>query len=182
VNRACAIGPRPLVCDWFQDLFHSPPGVLFSFRSRYSCTIGLSGVFRLGAWSPRIHAQFLEPCVTQDTAQPALLRIRAYHPLQGTFPGASARAAGLKRGPTTPESKPSGLASSVFARRYWRNLIRFLFLRVLRCFNSPGWLPLRDNTGSLCWVAPFGHPGVVASVQLALAFRSLARPSSPLRA
>lgn len=87
-----------------------------------------------------------------------------------------------KRGPTTPGSKPPGLACSVVARRYWRNLIRFLFLRILRCFNSPGWLPLRDNMGSPCWVAPFGHPGVVASVQLALAFRSLARPSSPLRA
>ena len=88
----------------------------------------------------------------------------------------------LKRRPTTPGSKPPGLASSVVARRYWRNLCRFLFLRLLRCFNSPGWLSLRNNTGSPCWVAPFGHPGVVASVQLALAFRSLARPSSPLRA
>ncbi len=156
--------------------------MLFSFRSRYSFTIGLSGVFRLGAWSPRIHAQFHEPCTTQDTAQPARLRLRAYHPLRGTFPGASARRHGLKRGPTTPGSKPPGLASSVVARRYWRNLYRFLFLRILRCFNSPGWLPLRDSMGSPYWVAPFGHPGVVASVQLALAFRSLARPSSPLRA
>ncbi len=88
----------------------------------------------------------------------------------------------LKCSPTTPRSKPLGLAYSVVARRYWRNLCRFLFLWLLRCFNSPGWLPLRDNTGSLYWVTPFGHPGVVASVQLALAFRSLARPSSPLRA
>jgi hypothetical protein len=40
-------------------------------------------------------------------------------------------------GPTTPESKLSGLGSSRFARRYSGNLFRFLFLRVLRCFNSP---------------------------------------------
>ena len=156
--------------------------MLFSFRSRYSFTIGLSGVFRLGAWSPQIHAQFLEPCITQDTVQLLALRVRGYHPLRHTFPGASARASSLKRCPTTPKSKLSGLASSVVARRYWRNLVRFLFLRILRCFNSPGLLPLRDTMGSPWWVAPFGYSGVVASVQLALTFRSLARPSSPLRA
>ena len=36
----------------------------------------------------------------------------------------------------------SGLASSVFARRYLRNHSYFLFLRVLRCFNSPGCSPV----------------------------------------
>ena len=35
---------RPLVGTRFQDLFHSPPGVLFTFPSRYSCTIGHRGV------------------------------------------------------------------------------------------------------------------------------------------
>ena len=33
-----------------------------------------------------------------------------------------------------------GLGSSAFARRYLRNHSYFLFLRVLRCFSSPGWL------------------------------------------
>jgi hypothetical protein len=60
---------RLLVSARVQDLFHSPPGVLFSVRSRYSCTIGLSGVFRLRAWSPQIHAEFHEPCVTQVPAR-----------------------------------------------------------------------------------------------------------------
>ena len=32
------------------------------------------------------------------------------------------------------------------------------------------------------WVAPFGDPGITASVQLPQAYRSLARPSSPLDA
>ena len=31
-----------------------------------------------------------------------------------------------------------GLASSAFARRYLRNLVWFLFLRLLRCFTSAG--------------------------------------------
>ena len=43
-------------------------------------------------------------------------------------------------GPTTPRSpcESHGLASSAFARRYWRNHGCCLFLRVLRWFTSPG--------------------------------------------
>src|SRR3954466_12939069 len=63
--RSCDIGLRLLVSAGFQGLFHSPPGVLFSVRSRYSFAIGFSGVFSLGAWSPQIHARFHGPCVTQ---------------------------------------------------------------------------------------------------------------------
>ena len=38
----------------FQDLFHSPSGVLFAFPSRYWFTIGRLRVFSLGGWSPHI--------------------------------------------------------------------------------------------------------------------------------
>ena len=41
-----------------------------------------------------------------------------------------------RRSPATPPGKPNGLASSVFARHYLRNLGWFLFLQVLRCFTS----------------------------------------------
>ena len=41
----------------------------------------------------------------------------------------------------TPECTHSGLGSSAFARRYLRNRVFFLFLRVLRCFSSPGCPP-----------------------------------------
>ena len=40
-----------LVGTRFQVLFHSPPGVLFTFPSRYFFTIGHQVVFRLGWWS-----------------------------------------------------------------------------------------------------------------------------------
>ena len=36
------------------------------------------------------------------------------------------------------ETSPPGLACSAFARHYSRNHIRFLFLRLLRCFTSAG--------------------------------------------
>ncbi len=47
------------VCIRFQVLFHSPPGVLFAFPSRYWFTIGRSRVFSLGGWSPRLRTGFL---------------------------------------------------------------------------------------------------------------------------
>ena len=40
----------------------------------------------------------------------------------------------------TPEYMYSGLGSYHFARRYFGNRFFFLFLRVLRCFSSPGFL------------------------------------------
>src|SRR5918994_7733934 len=47
-----------LVGTRFQVLFHSPPGVLFTFPSRYLSAIGHQGVFRLSGWSRRIHTEF----------------------------------------------------------------------------------------------------------------------------
>ena len=46
------------VCMRFQDLFHSPPGVLFAFPSRYWFTIGRLRVFSLGGWSPHLRTGF----------------------------------------------------------------------------------------------------------------------------
>ena len=42
----------------FQVLFHSPPGVLFTFPSRYCSSIGHQVVFRVGGWSPRLPTGF----------------------------------------------------------------------------------------------------------------------------
>ena len=59
----------------------------------------------------------------------------------------------------------------------------FLFLRVLRCFSSPGSLhPLGWWRGRPRRVAPFGHPRINGYLLLPAAFRSLSRPSSPPRA
>ncbi len=49
--------PR-IVDTRFQVLFHSPSGVLFTFPSRYWCTIGRQGVFSLRRWSSRIPTEF----------------------------------------------------------------------------------------------------------------------------
>ena len=55
-----------LVSTRFQVLFHSPPGVLFTFPSRYCSSIGHQVVFRLGWWSTRFPTGFLVSCGTLD--------------------------------------------------------------------------------------------------------------------
>ena len=73
-----------------------------------------------------------------------------------------------------------GLGSSPFARRYSGSHCCFPFLRLLRCFSSPGSPPLNaDAAPPARRVAPFGHPRVKGRSRLTAAFRSLPRPSSP---
>ena len=58
---------RQLVGSRFQVLFHSPPGVLFTFPSRYWFTIGRQGVLSLRGWSPQIRTEFHGLRATRDT-------------------------------------------------------------------------------------------------------------------
>ena len=51
----------------FHVLFHSPPGVLFTFPSRYCFSIGHQVVFRLGWWSTRVPTGFHVSGGTLDT-------------------------------------------------------------------------------------------------------------------
>ena len=79
------------------------------------------------------------------------------------------------------------LGSFPFARRYSGNRCFFLFLRLLRCFSSPGSLPYvmywrMDDRGFLCRVSPFGNLRVSGYLLLTAAYRSLSRPSSALSA
>ena len=57
-----------LVGTRFQVLFHSPPGVLFTFPSRYLSAIGHQGVFRLSGWSRQIHTEFHGLGATWETS------------------------------------------------------------------------------------------------------------------
>ena len=69
-----------LVGTRVQVLFHSPPGVLFTFPSRYLSAIGHQRVFRLTGWSRQIHSRFLGPRATWDP-----LRQSAQFRLQGCY-------------------------------------------------------------------------------------------------
>ena len=83
----------------------------------------------------------------------------------------------------TPECKHSGLGFFPFARRYSGNRVFFLFLRVLRCFSSPGSLPCvmdwrMDDRSFSCRVSPFRDLRVSGYLLLTAAYRSLSRLSS----
>ena len=80
-----------------------------------------------------------------------------------------------------------GLASFAFARRYLRNRCFFLFLRLLRCFSSPGSLPYvmdwrMDDWSFSSRVSPFRYLRIDGYLLLPVAFRSLSRLSSALSA
>ena len=122
----------PLAGPRFQVLFHSPPGVLFTFPSRYYA-LSVAAEYSALEGGP--------PCFRQDSSCPAVLRI-AFHADSMTSPtGISPSLSGLPRpfgcqrafsphgvAPRTPPTTPRmtrtrGLGSSLFARRYWGNLV-----------------------------------------------------------
>ena len=120
-------------------------------------------------------------------------RLRGFHPLWPAFPKPfSYPLAHLLRS-ITPECTHSGLGSFLFARRYSGNrktskeVHFFLFLRVLRCFSSPGSphnaMDSRYADGGLLRrVSPFRYLRINGYLLLPEAFRSLSRLSSALSA
>ena len=59
---------RLLVNDGFQVLFHSPPGVLFTFPSRYWFTIGHHGYLALDRGRPGFPRDFSCPVVLTNNS------------------------------------------------------------------------------------------------------------------
>ena len=55
----------------------------------------------------------------------------------------------------TPDRTRSGLGSFPFARRYSENRCFFLFLRVLRCFSSPGSPPYTMYSCMVTYALPY---------------------------
>ena len=72
----------------FQVLFHSPPGVLFTFPSQYWFTIGRLVVLSLRGWSPQIPTGFLVSRGTwvPNLREPSSFRLPGFHRLRPTFP------------------------------------------------------------------------------------------------
>ena len=71
-----------------------------------------------------------------------------------------------------------GLGSTPFAHHYLGHLLRFLFLRLLRCFTSPGCRPRKGRMDCSMQVSPFRHPRIKGCLLLPAAFRSWLRLSS----
>ena len=160
--------------------------VLFTFPSRYLCAIGLSVVFSLAGWSPLIPAEFLvlrgtqvppdgQICISRTGLSPCLATLSC------VFRYASLSALPAVLQPRAlPETTPVWAGARSLATTC-AIVLYFLFLRVLRCFSSPG-SPRGLAADRSRRVSPFGHPRVTGHLPLTAAFRSLSRPSSPPRA
>ena len=123
---------------------------------------------------------------TPDTAHLSKLRVRDFHTLWSLFPQRSTHSLRLNA-VLTPRCTHHGLGSPDFARRYFRDRFFFLFLRLLRCFSSPGSLLhamySRSGTGGLLqWVSPFRDRWITSYLPIPIAYRSLSRLSSALSA
>ena len=124
---------------------------------------------------------------TLDTALPSSLSLTGLSPSPAGLPRAILLGPMVMYAVRTPGCTHPGLGSSGSARRYSRNHSYFLFLRLLRCFSSPGSprMPMDSvcgGGGPLRRVSPFRDPRIRAHVQLPAAFRSLSRLSSALSA
>ena len=126
----------------FQVLFHSPPGVLITFPSQYYALSVTKEYLALRSGLRSFRQGFsclvllwIPPCVFQ-------FRIRGFHSLWLAFPKPFFYRLTITYAVRTPDCTQPGLGSFAFARRYLRNRCFFLFLRLLRCFSSPGSLLL----------------------------------------
>ena len=133
------------------------------------CTIGRSGVFSLGGWSPHIQTGFHVSRPTQELF--CFLPIPGYHRLWREFPitvSSYKTTTGLfpVRSPLLRESRlmsfPLGTEMFHFPR-----------------FASPC-LCIQQEIPHTWWVSPFGNPRIKVWSQLPGAYRSVPRPSSPL--
>ena len=173
-----------LVSIRFQVLFHSPPGVLFTFPSQYCSSIGHQVVFRLRGWSPYVLTGFL---VSADTLDPVcslpLSPTRFSLSLTG-FPKTVRLTSMMRMTVRTP---------AVFLRLVWplplslattrRISVDFSSSRYLDV-SVPGvprinlWIQFMLHDSS-SWVFPHSEIcGYNAYLQLPAAYRSLSRPSS----
>ena len=175
-----------LVNTGFQVLFHSPPGVLFTFPSQYYALSVTKEYLALRGGPRSFHQGF--SCLNVLWILLCLLgfRIRGFHSVSPVFPVPFYYPQRITFAVRTPQCTHRGLGSYHFARRYFGNRCFFLFLWLLRCFSSPGSLPytmyscMDDRLP--CRVSPFRYPRITAYLRLPVAFRSLSRLSSALSA
>ena len=173
-----------IVGTWFQVLFHSPPGVLFTFPSRYLSAIGHQGVFRLSGWSRQIRTEFREFRATRDVIKESLPYVYGGITLYaGTFQSTSTSARisyslSVRQyrpdGPTTPHRQrlpaitptrfslfrvrsPLLTESLLFSLPVGTEMFHFpTFPPCALCVQAP--VTGHDSS----WVSPFGHPRITA--------------------
>ena len=152
-----------LVNTGFQVLFHSPPGVLFTFPSQYYALSVTKEYLALRGGPPLLPSRFHVSSMYSGSRLAPSRFVYGAFTLSGwlsqkPFPLQSEVNFAVR----TPWCTHHGLGSAGFARRYSRYRCFFLFLRLLRCVSSPGSPPYvmdwrMDDRGLLCRVSPFRY-------------------------
>ena len=93
---------RLLVDIRFQVLFHSPPGVLFTFPSRYYTLSVAKKYFALEGGPPCFPRDFSCPAVLWCHLRVSLFRLPGFHCLRHCFPTVSAK---VLRGSDGPQPR-----------------------------------------------------------------------------
>ena len=176
------------VSAWFQVLFHSPPGVLFTFPSRYYPLSVTKEYLALGGGPP---------CFPPDFSCPAVLRVPArlsnLSPT-GLLPSLVPLSKGVRLDSPAfmPALYPSGISTWVWALSLslatTQEIDSLSFPSATEMFQFTEFPPHRLCVQRwvthcyMCGVPPFGHPRIADCLRLPVAFRSLPRPSSALGA
>ena len=186
--RGCAHKALPqLVNTGFQVLFHSPPGVLFTFPSQYYA-LSVTEEYLALEGGPSCFPQGF-PClvVLWILPLPTVFMYGAF-----TLSGWLSQNHSAKLIRSITRSEPRNARIPVWALPFslaatHRITCCFLFLRLLRCFSSPGSLPYvmdwrMDDWSLSSRVSPFRYLRIIGYLLLPEAFRSLSRLSSALSA
>ena len=86
VRGSAYIAVPQLVNTGFQVLFHSPPGVLFTFPSQYYALSVTKEYLALGGWSPRLPTRFHVSRGTSDSARSLKVSNTGLSPSLAGFP------------------------------------------------------------------------------------------------
>jgi hypothetical protein len=140
-------GLRPLVSVWFQVLFHSSVRGAFHLSLTVLVHYRSLRVFSLTRWSWQIHTGFHVSRATQDTAGIIFLTCTGLSPsmvqLSRIFHFENIIHIAVLQPRFAETNMVWALPRSIATTK--GITICFLFLRVLRCFSSPGLLPITRN-------------------------------------
>ena len=178
----------PLVNTGFQVLFHSPPGVLFTFPSRYYTLSVTKSCLALEGGPPCFPQGFTCPVVLWILTMQCSVRLPDCHRLRSSFPTVFNSTLLQLCKSATPKNRSSsvwalplslaatqGISVDFFSSGY-------LDVSLHRVPSVNLWIQLTVIRHYPYWVSPFGNPRIKDYLHLPVAYRSLSRPSSALGA
>ena len=175
-----------LVSIGFQVLFHSPPGVLFTFPSRYYTLSVTRSYLALGDGPPAFPPDFACPVVLRIPRTFVSFRLRVCYSLWSGFPAVFCyKTKCYYWGPYPGRYFYPPVWARSLSLTTTQEIDFFLSLPPgTKMFQFPGFpsrtlcIHVRITRIYPCWVPSFGNLRIKGHLHLPAAYRSLSRPSS----